>query len=346
MPRTALAIVAAATLASLPASAQPARLMAYSDAVFQENYTAAVVEPFNKRGGPGAEFVGVNSSANMLGQLRTQKTDPQVDVVIMDATISAIACAEGLIEKLTPAMVPAMPQLDPQAVAASNGCGPGVTFDHLVILYDSQEVKPAPTSLKALLDARWKGRVALSAPPNIQALALTAIVAKAEGSGWTDADAAFRWLKTLAPQVQTFNPQPDGATLVLNDTVAFATGWNARSQLQHDRSNGRLGVMLPQEGTVLQINTINLVKGAPHREAGLALLNFALSAEAQKQVSDRIFYAPTNPAAQVKPEVAARTAATVENKGKVVPVDWNEMVRLRDTWTQRWRREVIANSGR
>ena len=281
----------------------------------------------------------------MLGELRTQKTSPQVDVVIMDTTTAAIACAEGLIEKITPDMLPVLADLDPQAKDA-NGCGPAVTFDHFIIAYDSKEVQPAPTSLMELKDPKWKGRISLSAPPNIQALALTAILAQAEGGDWRKPDAAFKTLREIAPNVQTFDPAPDGYTLILNNTLAFATGWNARAQLFHDRSQGRLGVMLPKEGTVLQLNMINLVKSAPHREAGLAFMRYALSPDAQKAFTERMFYGPTNSKAQISPEAAARTSAGVENKSKIIPVDWNEMVKLRDNWTQRWRREVISAGGR
>lgn len=325
-----------------------ARVMGYSDAPFQDNYTAAVIAPFNQRaqGGAQVEFTGLFGSAQMLGALRTQKTAPQVDVVIMDTTTAAIACAEGLVEPMTPAVLPVMAELDPLAVSTSNGCGPGVTFDHLVIAYDARQVQPAPTSLRVLADPRWRGKVGISAPPNIQGLALTAILAQADTGNWRDANGAFRTLREWAPQVQTFEPQPDGYTLILNDTLAFATGWNARAQLNHDRSGGRLGVMLPQEGTVLQINTINLVKDAPHREAGLAFIQYALSAEAQKRFTERMFYGPTNTTAGISPDAASRTTASAENKARVVPVDWNEMVKLRDAWNQRWRREVIAAGGR
>lgn len=334
-----------------PAGAQDAaaaaRVMAYSDAPFQDNYTAAVLAPFNRRGGQQqAEFTGVFSSAQMLGQLRTQKTAPQVDVVIMDTTTAAIACAERLVEPMTPATLPVLAELDPMAVSTGNGCGPGVTFDHLIIAYDAKAVTPAPTSLRAMADPRWRGKVGISAPPNIQGLALTAILAHAETGDWKNANGAFRTLREWAPQVQSFDPQPDGYTLILNDTLTFATGWNARAQLNRDRSGGRLGVMLPGEGTVLQINTINLVKGAPHRDAGLAFMTYALQPEAQKAFTERMFYGPTNLRAEISPEAARRTASAPEYRGRVIPVDWNEMVKLRDAWNQRWRREVIAASGR
>ncbi len=334
--RPTLAMLA---LLALPAHAETARIMAYSDGPFQENYTAAVLAPFTKAGPHTAEFYGAGSSAVMLGQLRTQRTDPQVDVVIMDTTTAAIACAEGLIEKLTPAMVPAMAQLDPQAQDPA-GCGPAVTFDHLVIVYDTQAVQPAPTSLSVLQDPRWRGRVGLSAPPNIQALALTAIMAQADGNDWRKPDGAFRTLRAIAPSVQTFDPQPDGYTLILNNTLTFATGWNARAQLFRDRSQGRIGVMLPTEGTVRQLNMINLVAGAKNRTAALAFMQHALSAGPQAAFTEAMFYGATNATAQISPAAAARSGA--EARASVIPVDWAEMVRLRDNWTQRWRREVIA----
>lgn len=94
------AAVLAGTAAALmpPAWAEPPRVLGYSG-VFEDNYTAAVVAPF-AAAGTSVQYVGGDSSAAMLGQLRTQKTDPQLDVVIMDTTTAALACSEGLVEPL------------------------------------------------------------------------------------------------------------------------------------------------------------------------------------------------------------------------------------------------------
>ncbi|SEC09770.1 putative spermidine/putrescine transport system substrate-binding protein [Rhizobiales bacterium GAS188] len=331
-----------ALLVATAANADPVRLMSYSDAAFQDNYTNEVITPFNQKGAAQVQFVGGTTSAGMLGQLRTQKNDPQLDLVIMDTTTAAIACAEGLVEPATEALVPALKELDPQARKAGGDCGPGVTFDHLVISYDSKLVSPAPTSLSALWDKKWSGKLGVSAPPNIQGLALTAVLAHAETGDWKQADGAFKKLRDLAPAVQTFDPQPDSYTLILNGTLAFGTGWNARAQLNHDRSGGQLGVMLPSEGTVFQINTINVVKGAHNRDAAFAFMNYALGEQAQKAFTEKSFYAPTNPRAAISPAVAARTAVAPDNLARVIPLDWSEMIKLRETWNQRWRREVIS----
>ncbi len=346
--RSVSAILISTAVWFAPPSAQaadPARLMTYSG-IFQDNYTDVVIKPFNARGTERLDYVPGDSSAAMLGQLRTQKNDPQLDVIIMDVTTAALACAEGLVEPLDAKLLPVIGELDDQARSSGGACGPAVTYDHLVTVYDSKAVVPAPTSLKVMWDLKWKGRVGLSAPPNIQGLALTAIMAHADSGNWKSADGAFKALRELAPAVQTFDPQPDGYTLVLNNTLSFASGWNARAQLNRDRSGGRLGIMLPTEGTVFQINTINLVKGAPHRDAGLAFIAYALSAPAQKAFTERMFYGPTNATAVIAPEAAQRTAAAPENKARVIPMDWNEMIKLRESWNQRWRREVISAGGR
>jgi putative spermidine/putrescine transport system substrate-binding protein len=338
-------VTAALLLAPLAAqAADPVRLMAYSG-VFEDNYTDTVVKPF-VAGGGAVQYVSGDTSAAMLGQLRTQKTDPQLDVVIMDTTTAAIACAEGLVEKLTPTELPVINQLDPQARTAGGGCSPGVTFDHLVVVYDSKAVAPAPTSLWAMWDPQWKGKIGVDAPPNILGLGLTAILAHAATGNWQMANPAFTQLTELAPSVQTFQLQPDPYTLILNGTLAMAIGWNARGQLYHDRSDGRLGVLLPREGTIFQINTINLVKGAPHHDQALTFVAYALSASAQKAFTERMFYAPTNSTAQIAPAAAERTASAADNKVHVIPLDWTEMLKIRDGWNQRWRREVVAASTR
>lgn len=349
MRRIAIAAAAAAMVGGT-ADAQVSgtmTLMAYTG-IFQENYTAVVVEPFRARNpGLNVTYFSPVTSAQMLGTLRSQRTAPQTDVVIMDITTAAIACAEGLVEKITPAEVPAINDLVPLAREAGGECGPAVTFDHFVIVYDTTKVSPPPTSLRVLWDEALRGRISVSAPPNIQGLVLTAIVERMEGGDYTrGVDRAIAKLRTLAPLVQTFDPRPDGYSLILNDQVTYATGWNARSQLYHDQSNGRIGVMLPEEGTAFQINTINVVRGGPNRAAAVAFMQYALDAEAQTAFTNRMFYGPTNAKATPNPDALARTAADPRYRDRVIPLDWSDIVKVRDTWNNRWRREVIAAGGR
>lgn len=317
-------------------------LMAYAG-IFQDNYTKTVVEPF-LAANPGVKvnYVPGGTSAQMVGSVRAQKADPQVDVAIMDVTTASIGNAEGLFEKLTTAEFPVLEELVPEARAAGGEYGPAVTFDHLVLVYDAK-MQPPLTKLADLWRPDLKGQLAISAPPNIQGLALTAMVEKMEGGDYRKSiDAAMKRLKELAPSVQTFDPNPDGYSLILNGVVKVATGWNARSQLYADQSGGKLAALLPPEGSVFQINMINLVAGAKNRPAAAAFIRHALSQQAQKAFTERMFYAPTNGKAQIDPKAIARTAAAPESRANMIGVNWSEVLKVRDQWNNRWRREVIA----
>lgn len=350
--RCRLALLSLAfALAGLPARADDlsgtVTLMAYAG-IFQDNYTKMVVEPF-ERAHPGVKIVFApgGTSAQMLGTVRAQRADPQVDVVIMDVTTSTLANAEGLTDKIAPAEAPSLAELYPEARAVGGEYGPAVTYDHMVLVYDTTVVKPPVTRLADLWREDLKGFIALSAPPNIQGLALTAMVAKMEGGDHrVSIDAAIKKLRELAPAVQTFDPNPDGYSLILNGVVRVATGWNARAQLYSDETKGKIGVVLPPEGSVFQINTINLIKGSKNRAAAVAFINYALSKEAQKAFTERMFYAPTNAAADIDPKALARTASSPEGRARMIALDWAEITKLRDQWNNRWRREVIAAGSR
>jgi putative spermidine/putrescine transport system substrate-binding protein len=341
--QTGLATIAMPTVLRAQGLSGQITLMSYSG-IFQDNYTKAVVEPF-LAANPGVKvnYAPGGTSAQMVGSVRAQKADPQIDVVIMDVTTSSIGNIEGLFEKLTPAEFPVLEELAPEARAAGGEFGPAVTFDHLVLVYDTQNLKPPITKLADLWRPDLKGQLALSAPPNIQGLALTAMVEKMEGGDHRKSiDAAMRKLKELAPSVNTFEPNPDGYSLILNGVVKVATGWNARSQLYGDQSNGRIGTLLPPEGSVFQINTINLTAGSKNRAVAAAFVKHALSQPAQKAFTERMFYAPTNAKAQIDPKAVARTAAAPESRASMIPVDWNDILKVRDQWNNRWRREVIS----
>ncbi|MSP49566.1 MAG: extracellular solute-binding protein [Alphaproteobacteria bacterium] len=344
LARAALAFAALlATVAS--AGAQPAgeiTVMAYAG-IFEDKYKAAVIVPFTQQFPQvKVNYFTAGNSAQMLGTLRAQRSSPQIDVAILDVSVSNVGNKEGVFSRLDPAKVPSLKELHALA-AVPGGFGPAVTFDHWVLVYDVEKVKPAPAGLADLWDPRFKGQLGLSAMPNIQGIVATVLASKIVGEDYkVSIDGAMKRLKDLGPSVQTFDPQPDGYTLILGNTLTVASGWNARAQLYHDDSKGRLGVVFPKEGSVFQINTINLVAGSKNPEAATAFIEHALGRDAQKRFTESMFYAPTNAKAEVAPAAIARTAASPDNMARMIPLDWDWVTTIRDAWNNRWRREVIA----
>ncbi len=319
------------------------RLMAYATGGFKEKYVKAVIQPF-EAAHPNikVEYDPVVSSAEMLGRLRTQKSNPTIDVVIMDLSVAESANKEGIFTPLDPAAVPNMKDLSEHAKVRDN-FGPGVTFDNLALVYNTEAVTTPPTSWNDLWDPAYKGKISISAPPQLDGIGLTVILSKILGGDYTTSiDPAIERLRKLAPSVQTWNPQPDTYTLVKSGQVNLALAWNARAQLQHDQSNGALDVVLPKEGSIMQVNTINLVKGSKRASDAQTFIDYALSPEAQALFAAEMFYAPTNTLAKVDDEVAQRTVMTPEKLKTMIAVDWNRLAEQRAQWTEIWRKDVIS----
>jgi putative spermidine/putrescine transport system substrate-binding protein len=335
---------ALAVVSATGASAEETVTLAAYSGIFQDHYMKAVVEPFMKSHPDiKVEFYGMTNSAQMLGTLRAQKASPQIDAVIMDISVAKAGTDEGLFELIDESVSAHVGDLYP-AARAEGVAGVGVTFDNLVLLYNKDQVKQAPTSWNDLWSEGYAGKVTIPAVPDIQGTTFTIIVDKMAGG--TDyrqgVEAGIARIGELAPSVQTWDPKPDVYMPVASGQVAVGIGWNARAQVYSDGSGGKLGVALPQEGSGFQINTINLVKGAPASEAAKTFIDYALSPEAQAAFSATMFYAPTNSKTVVPDAALSRTAAN--DMDKMIAIDWLEVAKIRDAITEQWRRRVIPLS--
>ena len=311
--------------------------------IFQENYQAAVIDPFVKATGIKVTYFGLPSSAQILGTLRAQKAAPQIDVALMDVTIAKAGTDEGLFDPLDVKDVPSLAQLAPMAIQPGV-MGAALTFDNLVLLYAPETVKPAPTSWKVLWDKAYAGQIAIPGVPDIVGVGTVLLANKMFGGGdyRQSVEKGIAAVSDMAPGVLTWDPRPDPYSFITNGQAALGVGWNARGQLYSMQSGGKLAAVLPDEGSLFQINMVEAVKGAKQPEATRTFINYILGVEAQKAFTERMFYAPTNAAAKPSAEAMARTAASPERMARMLDVDWMEVAKIRDGITEQWRRRVMT----
>lgn len=318
-------------------------LVAYSG-LFQERYTKAVIEPFMKANPDiKVEYFPLVGSAQMLGTLRAQKASPQANVTIMDMSVAKTGTDEGLFDKVDEKVSPHVADLYPNA-RFDNIAGVGVTFDNLVMMYNAEIVKEPVTSWNDLKNKAYAGKVAMLGAPDLVGIGLTVIYNNMGGArnDLQTMEAGIKSMMEVAPNVQTWEPKPEVYPIVANGQAWLGIGWNARSQVNADNSGGRLKVVLPQEGSIFQVNTINLIKNAPNAEAARKFVDYALSPAAQKAFTEAMFYAPTNAKAQIAEAAIDRTA--VKSMEKMMPLDWIALAKVRDGITEQWRRRVIPLS--
>lgn len=309
-------------------------------ALFDDQYTAAVVDKFNaSQDDVVVNFVPAQNSAEMLGKLRSEASSPTVDLAIMDASVAHTGNQEGLFAKVSEADVPNLANVVELGQNA-DGFGPAVTFDNLVVLYNTEAVKTPPKGIADLWDAP-ENSVSIPAPPDIQGHTLTALTANNLGVDYKDTiEPAIEKLAELAPLVNTWEPVPDVYQPVISGTSQYGVGWNARAQYFADDSDGAMGVVQPDDGIGFQINTINLVEGTEKTEAAQQFMDYALSKEAQESFAEALFYAPVVSDAEIPEAVKDRVADSADPN--IVDIDWIWLADQRDAWTEQWRRSVIG----
>ncbi len=308
--------------------------------IFQDYFVEHVVAPF-EAANPDIKidyFAMVNSS-QLVGQLVAQAADPTIDVVFMDLVFSKSATDQNLFEKLTPDLVPSIADLNPN-YAIDGIAGVPVTRDTLALVYNPKLVNPAPTSWTAFADAAWAGKVAVSGPPGMFGVGLTIIYDRMEGGdSLTDLSKGIDYLVGFAPNVQSFEAK-DFAPQVQSGELAMSQGWNARSQITASTTDGAIGVVTPAEGTVLQVNTINLVQNAKHRDAALKFIDYLLSKPAQEAIANNLFYTPVNAKVELPAETVAKLGGA-DLASKVLDVDLIALAPVIPEITQAWQRQVI-----
>lgn len=309
--------------------------------VWQEQYEAAVLAPFKQKYPDiKVNYVSKRSSAEMLSTLQGQKSSPSTDVSIMDISVSTSGNGQDLFEKITESDVPNLANVKDQFLN-EDGYGPAVNADAIALLYDSTVVTEEPTSWNVLWEPEHRGRVSVVAPPSLLGISLTAITATMEGEDYTQSiDKATARLKELAPSISSYAPNPDEYQSIITGQTALGLGQNGRGQFYSDQSNGKMKVAFPSEGTVYQINTVNLVKGARNAEAAKTFINYALSPEAQTAFAEKLFYAPTVDNATLPADVQDRVVPT-DGSLNIIPLDVEFLAANRDAWTDVWKREII-----
>lgn len=309
--------------------------------IWKDAYKKAVLDPFAKKY-PNIKinYVEKRSSADMVASIRAEVGRPETDLAIMDKGVAISGNKQGLFAKVSAADVPNVANIQDQFVNPE-GYGPVIMADAVALLYDKKTFNQPPTSWNVLWDPAYKQKVAVMAPPSTLGLNLEAIVATMQGEDFkTSTTKAIARLKQLAPNVQTWKPTPDEYQAVITGQVVLSIGQNGRGQYYADRSNGKLGVTFPKEGTAYQINTINLLAKAPHSAPAKTFMNYALSPDAQAAFAKEIFYAPSVKNVQLPADVKSRIVPT-DGSLKVVPIDLNWFAGAQAAWTADWKREVI-----
>jgi spermidine/putrescine-binding protein len=188
-------------------------------------------------------------------------------------------------------------------------------------MYNTEKVKPAPTSWKAMWDPKYAGHVAIPGMNTTWGLHTLLMASKIEGGSETNVKAGLEGLKKLQRDSQAVVYT---STTQLNTLTQQGQVWLApfSSVWVNQLENGGtpVAIAVPQEGVYPIFTVWSVVKGAKNRAAALAFVNDALKKDVQEKFAPRALLMPTNATATLSPDPGQarelRAAAPPRHRGR------------------------------
>jgi iron(III) transport system substrate-binding protein len=341
----ALVLVAAAWWAFKPDP--PADVVLYCGV--DEDQSRRIAERFEEASGLRVAFFGEPEAFRSIGlpeKLLTEKENPRADVYWSNEIMHTVHLAEaGVLAPLPPGLAEAFPPewRDSGGMYLQFGARARVFLVNTELLPDPAEW---PRSVEDLLDPRWeaKGLACAMARP-LSGTTKTHAVALLT----RDEPAARTFLEALAKReregkgLKLVNSNGQVMRLVkeTENKVAFGLtdtddSWIAIEQgapvamVYPDQGEGQPGAMLIP-------NTLALVKGGPHPDAGKRLLEWLASPEVEARLAaGRSAQIPLRPGVERPDGPPDRPSVSwFAEQVRAMPVDWKQVGVNKDTW-QDW----------
>jgi putative spermidine/putrescine transport system substrate-binding protein len=276
-----------------------------------------------------------------VARVIAEKDHPSIDVAFADDGPAARLGEMGLLAPLDPAKVPNLADVYPIG-RVKGDLGVWLGIDAIGITYNTKYFADhgwAPlTSFNDLARPELKGKVAFPSISTALGIAWLIVEAKEHGGSEANIDPGFAAIAKIKGNALLFEKTADLAPLYQQGTIVAGIMANHRTGILA-KQGFPIAFVYPKEGAVASVQTINVVKGAPHADLAQAFVNFMLSRPAQELIANTVYSGPLNRTADMSPE-ATKIAVTSADVGKLVALDWNIVNANIGAWTERWNKEI------
>lgn len=277
------------------------------DQVFSE----PVLKDFEKTSGIRVRAIYDTEETKSTGvalRIVAERDRPQADVFWANEPLRTVMLQrQGLLESYR------SPSADdiPTQYRDPDGHWTGFSARARVILYNTNEVKAAeaPSSVRDLVDPRWKGRAGLPNPlfgtTTTQVAALVALWGEPATRTFLDG------IKANGVKLVTSNGEAKDLVASGELAWAFTDTDDASEALEQHKP---VAVVYPDQtgiGALVMPNAAALVKGAPHPEAARKLIDYLLSRQVEERLAkSTAAQMPLHPNVPVPPNV--RPVSTIK----------------------------------
>lgn len=300
-----------------------------------------IIKPFTAETGIDVIYDETGSSGADYAKIKATSGNPGWDVNVMTAAQSLDGCKDGLLEPLSISTVPNLAFIDPGVRDVAGECGAVHELQYVSLLYRTDKLDPAPTSWNDLADPRLDGKIILPTFNNLMASQMLQIYSAMAGNDPNDVDPGIKKLVELAPHALAF----EDTSALMDKYVREGDAW--AMPFYSGRAGGMkndgvpVDFIIPAEGTVPLVATLNVPVGAEHKDAAHLFIDYWLSKTGQESWALAYQVGTARPDVDLPADFRAKQVTTREDIQKLILPNLSvTATRLRE-WADRWEREVV-----
>jgi len=325
------------------ASAQPATDLTVTvyGGSFEEGWKKAVFEPFEKANPNTKVKVAQGLTFQNVALMRAQKSNVNVDVIMMDEVAASEAAAEGLTEPLSLQSVPNLADLYPEFRKAGD---PYAKFMYVseVIAYNKEKIKDPPKSYADFWDPKYKGKIAINNLDTTTGLMFFLLINAMRGGTVDNAEPGFQAMKQLRPNIVTFPTQHAQLSQLFTQGDILMAPWVSDRATGLGATGAPVAWTIPAEGGVLAEGCLAVAKGTKNRQAAFNYINLAIGTKAQSDNARFTYLSPVNSKATLDADLAKMIPNGLDALKRISRPDWAKVNAVRGAWIDRWNREIVV----
>jgi iron(III) transport system substrate-binding protein len=283
-----------------------------------EQTTAKLVNQFEKRTGAKVN-VRSDDEAELGNQIIQEGSSSPADVFYTENTpVLERLREQNLLARLAPTTLAAIPA----RYSSPQGDWVGVSGRVSVLVYNTSQLSPAslPSSILALAEPRWKGKLGV-APSETDFQPLITAITKADGAA-----AAEKWLEGIKANSKIY---PDNETVVAQvNNGESAIGlinhyywYRLRDEVGKSGLHSALHYYAPHDpGYLLNVSGAAVLKSSSHQAAAQAFVAFLVSQEGQEAIAHSHSYEYP-----LRPGVIPASSLRPFNELQLAPVTLSEL---------------------
>ena len=316
------------------AASDPKHMRMYNfDGNLGDFYTKHWYGPFMEKFDVKMDFIRLKGSRAPLEKVQAQINagQPETDDLPLHADQVIFAKRNDLMRNVTRSEIPESKNFYDQFFTEY---GPNLVLWCYGLAYNTEKVKPAPTSWKILWDKQYAGKVALNEGLKDQTLQMVNLAFK--GSPYPVDAETFKHLSDIRPGlVSLWGSGADAEQLFRNDEIVMTPFWNGRvTKLK--KEGLPLEFATPDEGFFVRSSVYGIPKNARNPEMALEWLNWVMGKGPQKKMVEFGYGTPNKLVEHTPEEAKAVIVADPEVVKKAVKEDFTRILDNSASWTDMW----------